>query len=243
MSAFTGWVTSVLNANWKLVPSGGEFALDVVEGGVHFTCTIDTSTGVAKLSSTTETESVVQFVDADSNVVAAPKGETSIGPGSHRLMFVNADDQLHLWVDGSLVEFDAATYLRKDVPTPYFSKTDPGDAEPLGIASKGVALTVERLKVVRDLYYTSTKNKDYITNESGWNARKKFTRFCEHRRRGSKQKPKSISPRERANQPPCLRSRKALPSLKISSCRWVITAQIASTVAFGMATIMCNVTC
>ena len=82
-------------------------------------------------------------------------------------MFVNADDQLHLWVDGSLIEFDAATYNRNDVPMPYFSATDAGDAEPLGIASKGASLKVDRLKVVRDIYYTSTKDEANITNESG----------------------------------------------------------------------------
>ena len=163
------WVGDIgLECDLELGTGGGEFALDVVEGGVHFICTIDAATGVAKLSSKTETESVVQFVDADSNVVAEPTATTSIGPGSHRLMFVNADDQLHLWVDGSLVEFDTATYTRSDVPMPYFSATDSGDAEPLGIASKGVALTIDRLKVVRDLYYTSTTTEDNIANESGW---------------------------------------------------------------------------
>ena len=162
------WVGDIgLECELDIGSGGGEFALDIVEGGVHYICTIDTATGVAKLSTKTETESVVQFVDADSNVVAEPSATTSIGSGKHRLMLFNADDQLHLWVDGSLVEFDAATYTRDDVPLPYFSETDPGDAEPLGIVSKGASLTVERLKVVRDLYYTSATQDFNIANESG----------------------------------------------------------------------------
>jgi len=111
--------------------------------------------------------SIRQFVDAESKVVAEPTAQTSLGAGSCRLMFVNADDQLHLWVNGSLIEFDAATYERNDVPLPYFSATDAGDAEPLGIASKGASLKVDRLKVVRDIYYTSTKDESNIANESG----------------------------------------------------------------------------
>ena len=174
------WVGDIgLECDLDIGSGGGEFALDIVEGGVHFICTIDTATGVAKLSTKTETDSVVEFVDSDLNVVAEPTAETSIGPGSHRLLLVNADDQLHLWVNGALIEFDAATYLRSDIPMPYFSATDPGDAEPLGIASKGASLTVERLKVVRDLYYTSATKDSNIANESGWgdNARPEIYSF------------------------------------------------------------------
>ena len=163
------WVSDIgLECDLQIKQAGGKFALDIVEGGVHFTCTIDTSTGVAKLSSTTETDSVIEFVDADSKVVAEPTADTGIGVGSHRLLFVNADDQLHLWVDESLVKFDANTYTRSDVPMPYFSATDPGDAEPLGIASYGASLNVDRIKVVRDIYYTSTTDESTINNESGW---------------------------------------------------------------------------
>ena len=163
------WVGDIgLECDLDIGSGEGEFALDIVEGGVHYICTIDTVTGLAKLSTKTETESIVQFVDSDSNVVAEPVAQTGIGPGSHRLMFINADDQLHLWVDGSLIEFDAATYIRDDVPMPYFSATDAGDAEPLGIASNGASLTVERLKVVRDLYYTSADQSETLGNESGW---------------------------------------------------------------------------
>ena len=162
------WVGDIgMECDLEIDQAGGEIALDIVEGGMHFICTIDTSTGVAKLSTKTETDSVVKFVDAESNVVAEPTAQTSLGAGSYRLMFVNADDQLHLWVNGALIEFDAATFERSDVPLPYFSKTDAADAEPLGIASKGASLKVDRLKVVRDIYYTATKDEANITNESG----------------------------------------------------------------------------
>ena len=162
------WVGDIgMECDLEIDQAGGEVALDIVEGGVHFICTIDTTTGVAKLSTKTETDSVVKFVNAESNVVADPTAQTSLGAGSYRLMFVNADDQLHLWVNGALIEFDAATFERSDVPLPYFSATDAADAEPLGIASKGASLRVDRLKVVRDIYYTSATKDANIANESG----------------------------------------------------------------------------
>ena len=162
------WVGDIgIECDLEIDQAGGEIALDIVEGGVHLICTIDTTTGIAKLSTKTETASVVQFVDAESNVVAAPTAQTNVSAGSYRLMFVNADDQLHLWVNGSLIEFDAATFERNDVPLPYFSATDAGDAEPLGISSTGTSLKIDRLKVVRDIYYTSTKDQANISNESG----------------------------------------------------------------------------
>ena len=132
------WVGDIgLECDLDIGAGGGEFALDIVEGGVHFICTIDTATGVAKLSTKTETDSVVQFVDADLNVVAEPTGKTSIGPGSHRLLLVNADDQLHLWVDGALIEFDAATYLRSDIPHALFLRNGSGRCGAVGNCQQG----------------------------------------------------------------------------------------------------------
>ena len=73
---------------------------------------------------------------------------------------VNADDQIHLWVNGSLIEFDASTYRRQGYPIPVYSKADPGDAEPIGVGANNLSMTVSRLKVVRDIYYSSVKLED-----------------------------------------------------------------------------------
>jgi len=70
-------------------------------------------------------------------------------------MFLNADDQLFLWVNDKRVSFDASTYTRPDQPVPKYSPEDPGDAEPAGIGAKGLDMSISRLKIVRDIYYSS----------------------------------------------------------------------------------------
>jgi signal peptidase I len=164
------WVGDIgLDCNVDVGSSSGKLLLDVVEGGVHFLCAIDVGTGKATLSTKTETSSKIEFVDEGGATVTNPEAETTVkGPGSYQIEYVNADDQIHLWVDGGYVNFDAATYQRNDVPMPYYSKTDAGDAEPLAVGGDGAKLVVQRLKAVRDIYYTSTLDKGNIDNESGW---------------------------------------------------------------------------
>lgn len=160
--------------------SSGQMILDVVEGGVHFECVIDVGSGKASLRTRSELDSKIEFVNSVGEMVESPTALTGVGEGEHRLMFINADDQLHLWVDGYPVEFDAATYTRNDIALPYFSKTDAGDAEPLGIESEGAKLTITRLKVVRDIYYTSTENKSFIDNEARWPNYGEIYRFLQN---------------------------------------------------------------
>jgi signal peptidase I len=139
--------------------SSGILTLEAVEGGVHFFCDIDIATGVATLrfdkgNAVTD----INFVDAGGNTVASPSAQTSIsGAGKYNIDYVNADDQIHLWVNGSLVEFDAPAYTRTGVVIPHYSTDDPADAEPVGIGATNLAVEVLNLRVVRDLYYTSVK--------------------------------------------------------------------------------------
>ena len=97
------WVGDLmLEANVKIESANGELLLDLVEAGNHFTCRIDLATGEAKLSA----ENAPDF---------APKAKTSLtGTGKHRVAFSNFDDQLLLWVDGKVVDFEAA---RRTMPT------------------------------------------------------------------------------------------------------------------------------
>jgi signal peptidase I len=163
------WVGDIgVECDVKVESNQGQIVLDLVEGGVHFQCVIDVSDGTASLKTTSELDSKVEFVDGKGQAVAVPTASTSVGVGDHRLLFVNADDQLHLWVNGYQVDFEASTYIRKGVALPYFSDSDAGDAEPAGVGSLGAKLTVERLKIVRDIYYTSTQNKAFIENEARW---------------------------------------------------------------------------
>lgn len=164
------WVGDIGLEAWLDVQNGeGEVLLDVVEGGVHFTCSIDVSTGVAKLKADdSAVEGSVEFVDAAGTGVAKPTAKTNLaGQGSYHIEFVNADDQIHLWINNRYIEFDGATYTRTGIPIPTYSANDPGDAEPLGVGAKDAQIKVTRLKVVRDIYYTSVKGgMESTANES-----------------------------------------------------------------------------
>jgi signal peptidase I len=139
----------------------GSIFLDLVEGGTHFTCTLDLAAGTATF---TTSNPEVRFVTADGDVVAAPRGEFSTNSrAAYELQFANADNRLYLWVNGSHVAFDADRYHRSQPVVPAWSSDDAGDAEPAGIAAQGVALTVNRLKIFRDVYYTSSGPYDDLS--------------------------------------------------------------------------------
>jgi signal peptidase I len=161
------WVGDLGIEAWMDIESStGEVLFDLVEGGAHFTCRIDVSSGLATLECA---DSSVEFFNDQGNV-AKPTAETSLSSGSNEVLMVNADDQIHLWVNGSLVEFDASTYRCQGVPMPSYSVADPGDAEPVAIGARNLSMTVSRLKVVRDIYYSSIKGdppRCHIGNETG----------------------------------------------------------------------------
>lgn len=151
------WVGDLGVEVWTEIESStGEMLLDLVEGGVHFICRFDVATGKATIECA---DPGIEFYNEAGNV-ASPTAETSLSSGSNQLLMVNADDQIHLWVNGSLVEFDASTYRRQGISVPKYSKADPGDAEPVGVGTNNLSMTVSRLKVVRDIYYSSVKLED-----------------------------------------------------------------------------------
>ncbi|MEX0585312.1 MAG: S26 family signal peptidase, partial [Pirellulales bacterium] len=114
--------------------------LELIEAGAHFQCRLDVATGKATLHA------------ADLPDGLSASADTRIkGPGVYNVAFSNVDDELLLWVDGKVVAFDGTTT--------YDSKKLPGleerdaDFSPAGIASQGAAIKVDRLCILRDLYY------------------------------------------------------------------------------------------
>jgi signal peptidase I len=138
----------MLEADVEVESAAGEVLFDLVEGERHFSCSIDLKSGEAKLSAA----NVADY---------APKSKTSIvGPGKYHVAFANFDDQLLLWVDGSLVSFDGGTAYdatkvfgeRRGI-RPQTSDKDLGDFAPAGIGARNAKLVVTRLQVWRDIYY------------------------------------------------------------------------------------------
>ena len=168
------WVGDLGIECWADVKSStGKLSFDAVEGGAHFTCSIDVATGIATLScDDSKVENKVTFNDQDGAVVAAPTAQTNLkGAGSYRIEYVNADDQIHMWINNKLIKFDAPYYTRPGIAIPKYSPEDPGDAEPVGVGAEGLEVDVTRLRVVRDIYYTSRKGGQAffsnLQNESG----------------------------------------------------------------------------
>ena len=167
----THWVGDIgMELDLEVKSNIGLLILDLVEGGAHFECRIDVATGKATLACDADS---IEFVSAAGRVTQ-PVGQSVLNrPGRYKVRYVNADDRINLWINERLVEFDTSEYNRIDVPMPTYSEQDPGDAEPLGIAGRNLEIRIDRLRVVRDLYYTSVKgfrNNERIggaANETG----------------------------------------------------------------------------
>ena len=123
---------------------GGRLILELVEGGWRMQCQLELASGLARLG----IEGLPDF---------HPEAKTPVrGPGKHRLLFANIDDQLLLWVDGRLVQFDApTTYPPLNNPRP-----QEADLAPVGIAAAdGAALTLRHLNLFRDVYYIAERGQ------------------------------------------------------------------------------------
>ncbi len=169
------WVGDLgMEANVEVKSESGELLLDLVEGGIHYTCQIDVSSGDVTLAID---DGNGLFLDEQTGETKSSLTGSSIvrGPGQYQLRFANVDDELALWVDNRVVKFPQmknkrATYVaaKPGFPrheaavnsVPRYSASDPGDAEPLGIGSRGASLVVHRLRVLRDVYYVSMPESD-----------------------------------------------------------------------------------
>jgi signal peptidase I len=133
----------------------GQLLLDLVKGGRHFGCRVDVATGEAKFS-----------INGLSEAQYGPAAKTPIsGPGTYRIVFANVDQQLLLWVNGSLVVDPKLTaYDSLGNNRPISTPSDPGDLAPVGIGSRGVSVTVNHIKLARDIYYIAAKDGSPITD-------------------------------------------------------------------------------
>jgi signal peptidase I len=117
----------------------GQLLFELRKGGRRFHCRVDVATGQATLS-----------ISGHDMERFRPTAATSIrGPGRHEVMFSNCDNELRLWVDGRVVEFDGPTAyddLNNSLP-------DESDRQPVGVASVGAKATLSHLAIFRDIYY------------------------------------------------------------------------------------------
>ena len=172
LSPASHWVGDLaFEADLEINSDSGTLALDLVEGGVHFKCLIDIATGEATLTTEGDDGNIV----FDSPDGKGPSAQTKLkGKGTYNILYVQMDDMVYLRINNQYAEFDGSSYTKKSSarPVPRYSKEDPGDAEPLGIAAANANVRVNRLKVFRDVYYVSPdqdryrRNPDLIRNET-----------------------------------------------------------------------------
>ena len=119
--------------------------VDLIQGGHEFLCRLDLAKGAAAL----EIPGVAGF-HANS-----PSGIR--GPGRRRVRFANVDDQLVLWLDGRVVQFDRPTsYDASVVDT---SRPTEEDLRPVRIGSHGARGTQARARSPGHLLHRHTQPK------------------------------------------------------------------------------------
>ena len=96
----------------------------------------------------------------------APSAATDVrGAGKWELRFANVDGRLTLWVDGKAVAFEDDTTYESPVPW----RPRAADLAPVAIGTRGAALSVRHLRVLRDTYYIAPaqgidRMSDYVDN-------------------------------------------------------------------------------
>jgi len=130
--------------------AGGSVSLDLVEAGKPYRCTIDLGTGNAELTLP--------------GVATPARGATPVrGRGTWKILFANVDDEVSLFVGDRRVAFDAPTRWNGSIDAAEALRPDesprepgderPGDMAPVGIATAGADVSLERIRVLRDVFY------------------------------------------------------------------------------------------
>ncbi|MCI0360638.1 MAG: S26 family signal peptidase, partial [Planctomycetaceae bacterium] len=151
--------------------SSGELLLDLVRAGVHHECRINLADGVAKLTRIGPDRKPLEFLGDDGKTAVSATAQTPVkGPGRYRLRLSNCDHEVLLWVNGSVMRFDGpTTYYSDDLVAPVWSPDDPGDLAPAGLGSRGAAVKLSQLRILRDKYYIAATDRgnDYKVSPYG----------------------------------------------------------------------------
>lgn len=145
-----------------------ELLLELVEAGVQYQCRIDLKSGDAELS-ILDQGTQRSFGTGSEKGNSIVQGKTTARAGNtFSVRFSNCDDELLLWIDDQLVEFDGPTTFQSKSYRPdednfprYREGVHPMDAAPFGIAVTGGAATINRIKLDRDKYYVASDNSSF----------------------------------------------------------------------------------
>jgi signal peptidase I len=117
----------------------GDFVLELSKGVDRFRARWDLASGMCTL---------VRITDGREEKLDT-KMTTLKKKGTYRLIFANVDERLTVWVDSGLPFGDGVVYNPPQTRGP-----TENDLEPASIGVKGGGVTVSKLKLWRDTYYT-----------------------------------------------------------------------------------------
>ncbi|MCA9217533.1 MAG: signal peptidase I [Planctomycetales bacterium] len=154
------WVGDLcVDAELDVTDGDGAVELQLIEAGRVHSCVFDLSTGEATLSID---GGKVKFLaqDGTQSVTTLTASTKVKGKGRHTVRFANADNRLFLWVDNREVNFgQMADYsVDPDTEVPVGDLRGEkqfgyGDLHPIRIGVTNSAVRIDRLKVLRDIYY------------------------------------------------------------------------------------------
>jgi signal peptidase I len=127
-----------------------ELLFELNEGWRWYRCRIDVATGKATLS---HTDSLSR--DEKDEIVLATADTSVTGQGGFDIRFANVDDRLCVWIDDDLVEFGPQAAYKPHGGFNSLQEPTDNDLAPVGIAARGLGVTVSGLLLERDLYYRS----------------------------------------------------------------------------------------
>jgi signal peptidase I len=139
------WVGDLmLECDVDVLQSQGELVLELSKGVDRFRARWDLSSGFCTLSRLRLGQE--QEEKLDSRATSLKK------PGKYQVRFANVDERLVVWVNSSLPFEDGVVY---EPPPPQARGPRPEhDLQPARIGARDATLTVSRLKLWRDTYYT-----------------------------------------------------------------------------------------
>jgi signal peptidase I len=146
------WVGDlILEAEVEVRDPSGKLTLELSKGADRFQARWDLKDGTCKL---------VRLADGEAEKEIGSAATTLSKKGTYQVRFANVDHRLTVWVDRSLPFGDGVPY---DAP----SRVGPtkNDLEPASIGSTGASVTVGKLKLWRDTYYTITAGEGVLGEE------------------------------------------------------------------------------
>jgi signal peptidase I len=133
----------------------GQLVLELSRGPNRFRALFDLATGDCTLKKVKHSGREAPADDAGEKLDTKPTGLKK--PGTYHVRFANVDERLLVWVDKSLpFGDDGVPYNRSEKEKR--GPTADNDLEPASVGVQGAGVTVGKLQLWRDTYYTQLKD-------------------------------------------------------------------------------------